>query len=89
MKSHLGGAAEKCIEGVTLTKENYQVARKLLAARFGNKQLIIATHVGKLLKLEKVKNGNKVGNVRELFDKIESHVRCLVSAGIQKDEINY
>ena len=87
LKGNLGGAAEKCIEGISLTAGNYHVAVKLLQERFGNTQLIIATHIGKLLKLDKVRSSRKIKDVRDLFDKIESHVRSLVSVGVRKEEV--
>ena len=83
----LGGAAARCVEGIPVTNENYGIAMKLLQERFGNAQLVTATHIGKLLNLEKVKNGRDIKEVRDLFDQIEGHVRCLVSGGVNKEEI--
>ena len=85
LKGFLGGAAERCIDGIPLTKYNYSVATSLLHERYGNKQLIIATHMSKLLKLEKVKNGRSSKEVRDFFDKIEGHVRSLVSMGVHAE----
>ena len=42
LKGYLCGTAEKCIEGLPLTNENYKEAWTLLVERFGNPQLIIA-----------------------------------------------
>ena len=61
------------------------MATVLLHERYGNKQLIIATHMSKLLKLEKVKNGRSSKEVRDFFDKIEGHVRSLVSVGVHAE----
>ena len=54
LEGYLGGVAEKCIEGITLSDNNYQNAFHLLEEWYCNKQLIIASHVNKLLWLEKV-----------------------------------
>ena len=42
LKGYLTGPAEKCIEKLPLTNENYEEALTLLRERFGNPQLIIA-----------------------------------------------
>ena len=78
----LGGAAEKCIEGIPLVEDNYQKALDLLGRRFGNKQVIISAHVNKLLKLDKVKTGRNIQELRNLFDQVESHVRSLSSLNV-------
>ena len=88
LKGYLGGAAEKCLEGLTLTGENYFEALKLLKERFGNPQLTIASHMNKLLKLEKVKMGRNVKELRNLFDQIESHVRSLSTVGVQPERVS-
>ena len=36
LQGFLGGYAEKCIEGIALSKENYKEALQLLEERFGN-----------------------------------------------------
>ena len=83
LKGYLGGIAEKCIEGITLSDNNFQDAFDLLEDRYGNKQLIIPSHVNKLLRLEKVKVGRNVQELRNLFDQIESHVRSLGSLNVK------
>ena len=61
-KNNLGGAAKGIEEdeGIPLTKENYKAAMDLLAERYENKQLITATHIGQLRKLEKAKSGKGI-----------------------------
>ena len=51
---YLGGSALQCIEGFPRTEDCYVEALKLLKERFGNTQLIISTHMNRLLNLEKV-----------------------------------
>ena len=83
LKGLLGGEAEKCVEGISLTGDNYKEALGLLKERFGNSQLIVASHMSKLLKLEKVKVGRNVKELRNLFDQLESHVRSLSTIGVE------
>ena len=60
MKGFLGNDAEKAIKRLPLTKENYENARSNLEERFGNRQMIIVSHMKALLKL-------KTQRVFELF----------------------
>ena len=71
LKGYLMGPAEKCIDGLPLTNENYQEAFTLLRERFGNPQLIIASHMHNLLKIDKVTVGKYSRNLRNLYDQVE------------------
>ena len=82
LKGYLTGPAEKCIEGLPLTNENYEEALTLLRGRFGNPQLIIASHMHNLLKIDKVTVGKSSKGLRNLYDQIEGHVRALNTAGV-------
>lgn len=82
LKGYLGGEAEKCVEGITVTEENYEEALKVLKERFGNPQLTITAHMSKLLKLDKIKAGLNAKELRTLFDQIESQVRSLSTVGV-------
>ena len=85
MQGYLEGPALKCIEGMTLSNENYIQALKQLKDRYGNPQLITSTHMSKLLKLEKVFNSKNVRELRNLYDRVESHSRSLLTAGIPQE----
>ena len=85
LKGYLGGATEKCIDGIPLTNDNYDSALNLLKERFANPQLMIASHMKKLLKIEKVKLGKNCKELRNLYDQIESHVRSLQTVGIKSE----
>ena len=85
LKGYLGGAAERCIEGLPLTNGNYKEAWELLKERFGNPQLIIASHMHNLLKMEKVGSGRSCKGLRNLYDQVEGHVRALRSAGVTSE----
>ena len=64
LKSYLRGDAEKCVEGLNLTAENYERGLEILQERFGNKQLIIAKHMNILLALEKIHSSSHVCELR-------------------------
>ena len=68
LQGYLEEPALKCIEGMTLSNENYTQALKQLKDRYGNPVLITLTHMSKLLKLEKF-----------LIAKIlKSYVTCMI-----------
>lgn len=81
LKGLLKGTALQAIEGFPLTNQNYVEAMLVLKERFGNPQLIVSSHMNNLIKLDKVTNSS-VGDLRCLYDKIESNVRALSSVGI-------
>ena len=47
--------------------------------------MIIAAHINQLLRLEKVKTGKNVQELRNLFDQIESHFRSLGSLNVKSE----
>ena len=55
--------------GFPLSHKNYEEAVKLLKERYGNKQLIISTHMNNLIKLVKIISYN-VTIFRHLYDKL-------------------
>ena len=61
-RSLLDGPALNSITGLLLTELNYKEAIEILTDRFGNKQIIISSHMEALLKLQPV---NAMSNVRE------------------------
>ena len=60
LKSFLRGPALSSIQGLTLTSENYKDAVEILRERYGNKQLLINTHMETLL------NTKPVTSVRDI-----------------------
>ena len=70
--------AEATVKGLTLSHDNYKIALKLLKDRFDDPQLLISTHMNKLLELETVQHINDaVKGLRRLSDQVETNVRCL------------
>ena len=51
LKSLLEGPAARAIQGLTLSKANYDSAIGILRERFGKTQAIITAHMEELLKL--------------------------------------
>ena len=76
--SYLSDEALRCVKGLQLSNENYETAKEMLEKRFGNKQLVISSHVKKLLDLEFIDSKNVKG-LRNLYDKIETKT-CLHSS---------
>lgn len=74
LKNLLGGSAAATIAGLPLTSDNYTAAIELLTKRFGNKQVIISSHMDSPLKLAPLGNTPDVRKLRGTYDKIEAHV---------------
>ena len=86
LKSFLTGHALSAIQGLSLTSENYQKAVKILSDRFGNKQLLITSHMDKLMSIKPVTFTRDLKRIREVFDLIEVHVRNLSSLKIETSQ---
>ena len=82
LHSLLEHTAAEAIAGLTLSSSNYEEAIALLKKRFGCKQQLISKHMEALLNLEAVTSSRDLKNLRQLYDKVESHVRCLKSLDI-------
>ena len=82
LKSFLRGQALAAVEGLSLTSDNYREAVVILEKRYGNKQLLITSHIDKLMNIAPVKYVHEVKKIREVYDNIEVHVRNLSSLNI-------
>ena len=85
LRSYLECPAAATITGLALTKENYKIAVDLLRERFGNKQVIISSHMDSLLKIPRVTLASDIKRVRDVYDKIEINVRSLQALGIKSE----
>ena len=56
LKSHLYGSAARLLDGLQSTNENYAEAVEMLNDRFGNKQVVISSHMRKFDEMKAVKN---------------------------------
>ena len=75
-------SAAETIEGLQLTNANYDEAIKILKDRFGNQQIIINSHMEALCNIPNVGSIDNVKMLRQLYDKVETHVRSLTSLGV-------
>ncbi|XP_068692506.1 uncharacterized protein [Montipora foliosa] len=85
LKSLLTGIAQSVVTGLALTSSNYEKAVELLKRRFGNRQVVISTHMEALTKIPKVASASEVKRLRSLYDTVESHVRGLESMEISSE----
>jgi hypothetical protein len=79
LHSLLEKSAAEAISGLKITSANYQEAIDILDKRFGNQQQIVNAHMNGLLNLPKVTNVDDLKALRQLHDKVESHMRGLKS----------
>lgn len=59
------------VAGLPLTEANYDNAIQLLHNRLGRKDLVINSHMTKLLNLNPVKNASDIKALRYLYDNCE------------------
>ena len=81
LRGALKGEAKTTIDGLSLTVDNYETAKKLLHSRFGGKEKIIFNHVQDLLALS-VTQHPTVKQLWDFHDKLQIHIRSLASLGI-------
>ena len=82
LKSYLYGNAARALDGLAATSENYAEAVEMLCDRFGNKQVIISSHMRKFDEIKTVRNISDLNGLRNLYDQIESNVRSLQTVGV-------
>ena len=85
LRSYLSGEAENSINGLAATSENYDEAMAILEQRYGNKQVIVNSHMDALIKLPQVVNVKQTKKIRQLYDQIETNLRSLKSLGVQPE----
>ena len=82
LRGLLEGAALAAITGLALTESNYEAAIEVLKERFGNKQLIISSHMESLLQLSPVTSIAEIKKIRMIYDHVEANVKGLDALGI-------
>ena len=83
LKGLLQGEAKSCIEGLTLTSENYKIACEILKQRFGRKELVVFSHIQSLLALKPAESlKDNLSKLKNLLDQVNIHVRSLGTLGI-------
>ena len=86
LRGQLEGRALATISDFSLTALNYNAAIELLKDRSANPQIIISSHMEKLLKLQEVSDVNDVKKIRAIYDKIESNVHSLEAMDITLEQ---
>ena len=82
LKAQCEGEAYQSVAGLELTDHNYGIAIELLKRRFGQRQIILNSHVDTLLKVNPVRKHADTTELRKFFDLIETHNRGLQSLGV-------
>ena len=72
--SYLTGEALKTVQGLKLSEPNYSAAIEMLQERYGDKQVLISTHMNKLLNLSNSGNLNDLKYLRQLYNNIDTQV---------------
>ncbi|KRX33666.1 hypothetical protein T05_16002, partial [Trichinella murrelli] len=80
LRSCLTGNALNAIDGLTVTAANYSAAIDILKSRFGRRDLIIKTHIRKLLDTTPC-NDASLKTSRKFYDEIVLHIRALEALG--------
>ena len=82
----MSGEAENCINGLSLCNENYTIALNLLKERYADKQVLISSHMNKLLELKSVHEISNTVGLRALYDHVNAQVRSLLSIGLNSED---
>ena len=85
LNSLLKGKAATTIGGLSVSAKTYGEAIKLLQNRYGQKDNAIDSHMEKLFNLPAVKNTD-IRKLRDMFDKMEAHVRGLEALGVTTEQ---
>ncbi|KRX54888.1 hypothetical protein T09_12433 [Trichinella sp. T9] len=80
LRSCLTGNALNAIDGLTVTAANYSAVIDILKSRFGRRDLIIKTHIRKLLDTTPC-NDASLKTSRKFYDEIVLHIRALEALG--------
>ena len=81
LKSKLTGVAKQAISGIFISTENYEIAKQLLDDRFNDREFILHHNLREVMNLTPAHNNPS--SLRLMYDKLESHLRCL--EGLKQD----
>ncbi len=84
--SPLEGPAYSVVARLALTSANYKIAVETLQERFSSQEVIISTHMDALLQLSGASTNPDTRKIREIYNKLEQHVRGLVAVGIKSQQ---
>jgi hypothetical protein len=80
LRSSVSGDAQKTIQFLDTTSDNYKIAWDALISRYSNKKLTVQLHTKKLFDLENINNESSF-ELRKLVDAINGHIKALTSLG--------
>jgi hypothetical protein len=83
--SFLEGDAERAVEGLEVTGDNFKEAMQILEGRFGNKQLIVNSHMEEIVQVEAVTEADDPKCLRAFYDKVEVQLRSLRTLGVDPE----
>ncbi|XP_042911056.1 uncharacterized protein [Parasteatoda tepidariorum] len=82
LKSLLGGSALASISGFAISDLNYDSSIEILKERFGRTDIVISSHMTKLLAIEPIRNVSNLKALRRLYDECEIQIRSLSSLNV-------
>ncbi|XP_070550376.1 uncharacterized protein [Ptychodera flava] len=83
LRGQLDDEASRVIEGLALTNDNYEKAMDLLRARFGQTHKLVSAYMRALWEIRQPRD--KVEDLRQFYDILESYIRGLESLGKVQD----
>ena len=82
MKTFLGKKPLDIISGLTLSSSNYLKALDILRERYGNKQILISSHMDVLVKLPRATSFKDIETLRKIYNSLETSVRNLTELNV-------
>ena len=83
LKNLLESNAYSTIAGLSLTAANYSTALDLLHKRYGQKQIIVNSHIDSIPKMQPLHYNAEIAQVRKFYDTVETHSRGLKALGVE------
>lgn len=80
-KSKLRGEAEKLIQHLNISSENYQVSWEILNHRYNNKKLIFSSHLNTMLSLP-IMQGQNAASIKRLHDTTNECLHAIEKLGV-------
>ena len=82
LKTYLGKKPLDIISGLTLSSSNYLKALDILRERYGNKQILISSHMDVLVKLPRATSFKDIETLRKIYNSLETSVRNLTELNV-------
>ena len=82
LKTFLGKKPLDIISGLTLSSSNYLKALDILRERYGNKQILISSHMDVLVKLPRATSFKDIETLRKIYNSLETSVRNLTELNV-------